>query len=70
MRADLFIFTLPLEIIDKLSFHFITYCSLTVPFYQQIIDRFPSLLTRIHWIWLSTWDLGLEEIRAISYFAL
>ena len=24
----------------------------------------------LHWISLSTWDLGLEEIRAISDFAL
>ena len=28
------------------------------------------VVSRIHWISLSTWDLGLEEIRAISDFAL
>ena len=29
-----------------------------------------QLQVTIHWISLSTWDLGLEEIRAISDFAL
>ena len=27
----------------------------------------PETTCDIHWISLSTWDLGLEEIRAISY---
>ena len=29
-----------------------------------------SVKLTVHWISLSTWDLGLEEIRAISDFAL
>ena len=34
------------------------------------IKHFKRGFKVIYWILLSTWDLGLEEIRAISDFAL
>ena len=43
-------------------------CELRDDFTDNLM--FSSVLFCVHWISLSTWDLGPEEIRAISDFAL